>query len=203
MWLWLMQRGLFRKPESGAGGGAPGGGQAPPDDDAEEGQEPGGAHPQEGGDGDARSVAELPEWARKALGDLRRENAQHRQAKKEAQSAAQKAEEERLAQEKRWQELAEKRAQELEAAQARLNRMEREALQREVAQEAGLPPELAPRLQGDDRAAMLKDAQALAALIPAGDDNPGSPPGPAGGRASQQEMDEKREAELRSRFRLN
>ncbi|MEV6344138.1 hypothetical protein [Actinoplanes sp. NPDC051851] len=52
----------------------------------------------------------------------------------------------------------------------------------EVAQEAGLGPELAARLQGDSREALLADAQALAALIPAQPDGPRTPaPDPSQG----------------------
>ncbi len=62
-----------------------------------------------------QDVSQLPAWAQALVKDLRAENAKHRTGKKAAEEAAAKAEEQRLLDEKKWQELAEKRAKELEA----------------------------------------------------------------------------------------
>ena len=64
-----------------------------------------------------QTVDSLPPWAQDLISSLRGENATHRKAKKEAELAAQAAEEARLAQEKEWQQLAEKR-------QARIQELE-------------------------------------------------------------------------------
>lgn len=85
--------------------------------------------------------------------------------------------EQKLIEEKKWQQLAEQRDVELKR-----ERIER--LRLEVAGAKGVPPALAGRLQGDDRAAMEKDADAiLAALTEAakGARGPGVPPPPGGG----------------------
>ena len=58
----------------------------------------------------AGSVDDLPEWARKEIAELRRESAAQRKARQEAAEAAAKADEQRLEQERKYAELAEKRA---------------------------------------------------------------------------------------------
>lgn len=62
-------------------------------------------------------VEDLPEWAQSMVAELRRENAGHRTKAKEAETAAAAAEEQRLASQQQWQELAESR-------QARLAELE-------------------------------------------------------------------------------
>ena len=51
-------------------------------------------------------VKDLPEWAQKLVTELRTENAQARTAKTKLEKDAQAAEEQRLANEKKWEELA-------------------------------------------------------------------------------------------------
>lgn len=69
------------------------------------------------GEQTVQTVDGLPDWAQSLIGDLRKENAGHRKAKKEAETAAQKAEDERLAKQQEWKQLAEKH-------QARLSELE-------------------------------------------------------------------------------
>lgn len=56
------------------------------------------------------ALSHLPAEAQTMIAELRRENAAHRRAKADAEKAAQAADERRLAEEKRFQELAEQRA---------------------------------------------------------------------------------------------
>ena len=62
----------------------------------------------------------MPAWAQKEIRDLREENKRRRQ---DAAAAKQRAEEERLTEQQKWQELAERRAQELTAAHARIDEL--------------------------------------------------------------------------------
>lgn len=59
----------------------------------------------------------LPDWAQRELRDARKEAAKYREGKLEAEKAAKAAEDTRLAEQQKWQELAEKRAKELEGLQ--------------------------------------------------------------------------------------
>lgn len=56
----------------------------------------------------------LPEWAQSEMQALRREAAAHREKKLEAERAAKAAEDARLTEQQKWQELADKRGKELE-----------------------------------------------------------------------------------------
>jgi hypothetical protein len=60
-------------------------------------------------------VDQLPEWAKKELAELRAEAKKRRLQLREQEQAAAKAEEQRLVEQAKWQELAEKRGKELEA----------------------------------------------------------------------------------------
>lgn len=89
------------------------------------------------------------------------------------ESAQKTADEKRLIDERKWQELAEKRAEELE-------REKSARLRFEAAAEAGVPAALASRIQGEDKAAMAKDAKSLLEFLkPA--NKLGMPPAPDGG----------------------
>ena len=149
--------------------------------------------------GSVQKVEDLPDWAQSMIVDLRKENAGHRTKAKDAEKAAQEADERRLAEEKRWQELAEKRQAELEKASQELARVQREVLARDVAQAAGLPAALAARLRGTTREELEADAAELKKLIPT--QTPGAPAGPNRSGGSS-EMDDSRKAEIRQRFRL-
>lgn len=169
--------GLYRAADSGGAGVS--GGQAPAD--TEGGPDPVSGEDSQPGAGQG-SEAGADGWTvEKALAEikaLRAENAKHRKAKSEAERLAQAADEARLAEEKKFAELADKRAKERDDALAKLQEMERSLWQQKAAQAAGLSPELAERLRGDDEAAILADAQALAKLLPAPPAGQGAPPGP-------------------------
>ena len=191
--------GLYRAADSGGAGGA--GAQVPADTES---------GPVLGAGGDSLPVEEQGSEAgadgwtvEKALAEikaLRAENAKHRKAKSEAERLAQAADEARLAEEKKFAELADKRAQERDAALAKLQEMERSLWRQKAAQAAGLTPELAERLRGDDEAAIMADAQALAKLLPA-TTGQGAPPGPQK-VGTPTAPDEAKMAEIKQRFRL-
>jgi ribosome-binding ATPase YchF (GTP1/OBG family) len=63
-------------------------------------------------------VDALPDFAKKMIEELRKENASHRKAKQAAQEAATKAEEARLEEERNFQELAEQRKAKIEELEA-------------------------------------------------------------------------------------
>ena len=76
----------------------------------DEGQEPNVATEQFAGSENTQwSVDKLPVGAQAYIEELRKENAKHRRAKKTAESATKKAEEDRLADQQEWQQLAETR----------------------------------------------------------------------------------------------
>ena len=58
----------------------------------------------------AERVEDLPDWAKREILDLRRESQAQRKARQEAEAAAAQAEEQRLADERKFEELADKRA---------------------------------------------------------------------------------------------
>jgi hypothetical protein len=141
------------------------------------------------------------EQALAEIKNLRGEAAKYRKAKSEAERAAQAAEEARLAEEKKFAELAEKRAKERDEALEKLQEMERTVWRQKAAQAAGLSLELAERIRGEDEAAMMEDAKALAKLLPAPDaGQPGAPPGPQKRPAGKSE-EELRETALRNKRR--
>ena len=113
------------------------------------------------------------------------------QAKTEAdrKAAADKA----LADQAQWQKLAEQREIELKAERT-------ERLRMEVAVAKGLPVGLAGRLQGDDKAAMEKDADTILAQIAEaakGKLGPGVPPPPQGGRPAATDLSKMTPDEIR------
>jgi hypothetical protein len=97
-------------PDTGNGGGT---GQAPNNDNPTSDVAPG-AQAQDKdratpATGTAGKVDELPEWAQREIRDLRKENGDRRKAEQSAAEAARKAEEDRMAQQNEWRELAQKR----------------------------------------------------------------------------------------------
>lgn len=107
-----------------------------------------------------------------ALADARDEAAKRRIKENELQAQIEqinaeqrKGKEKELAEQQRWQELAEQREKELQTIQAQLE-AERKAGQRSrIALEAGLPAMLQDRIKGDDEDAMRDDAKKLAELF--------------------------------------
>lgn len=103
------------------------------------------------------------------LQDLR-----HKEAQREAAEKA--ANDKRLADEKKWEELAATRDAELKT-----ERLQR--LRLEVALKKGLPPELAARLTGETPEQLEKDAEALLPLLKPR--SPGVPPGGGDGQPAK------------------
>lgn len=70
-----------------------------------------------------KEVKDLPDWAQKLVTDLRGENAQARTARTKLEKDAQAAEETRLANEKKWEELANKHQGKLKEIEPQLETM--------------------------------------------------------------------------------
>ena len=104
---------------------------------------------------------ELPEWARKKLTKANAESANYRTRLREAEAKLAEA----------------KTPEEMEAAIAAFRdtnaKLERQILVRDVADEVGLPKELAARLQGDTREELMADAKNLAKFAVVEKDEPG------------------------------
>jgi hypothetical protein len=92
-----------------------------------------------------------------------------------------KAEEDRLADQAKWKELAEKRENELAELRASLEAKSLEALRLQVAGEMKFPAELATRLQGKTIDELKSDAEKMAAFLKP--TTPGIPPAPPRGGA--------------------
>lgn len=90
------------------------------------------------------------------------------------QNQAKTAEEERLAGEAKWKELAEKREQELKAVQSQLQEASIAQLRLQVAATHGIPANLAGRLVGSTLEELTTDAQAMQGFLKPV--TPGMPP---------------------------
>lgn len=90
------------------------------------------------------------------------------------QSQAKTAEEKRLQEEAKWQQLAEKREKELQAMQAQLQEASVNQLRLQVAAQHGLPTDLAARLVGSTLEELTADAQKMLAYLKPS--TPGIPP---------------------------
>lgn len=110
-----------------------------------------------------------PEDARAAITALRQENASWRTKVRDLEPLAAKATAAEEAQKTETQKLTEK----LAAAEAAAQAAQGTALRFQVAAAKGLPPELAGRLQGATEAELNADADALAALVNTGVQQPG------------------------------
>jgi len=107
------------------------------------------------------------------------------------------AAEAKLAEEKRWQELAQQR-------DAELKRERAERMRSSVALSKGLTPDLAARLQGDDEAALAADADKLLVQVQAAAkraEGPGVPPAPQGGRPVQVDLANMSPEQVREYYR--
>ena len=114
-------------------------------------------------------------------------------AQAQAEAARKEAADKALADQAQWQKLAEQRETELKAERIKLLRLE-------VAAVKGLPMSLAGRLQGDDKAAMEKDADTILAQIAEaakGKLGPGVPPPPQGGRPAATDLSKMTPEEIR------
>lgn len=117
-----------------------------------------------------------PERAKKLIDKLREENKGLRRLTKDVDALKlqqQQAEDKRLADEKQWEALANKRAKELEDAKRELAASEIKRLRVQVIASKKLNPALAERLQGTTLEEIEADADALAALF-----TPPADPGP-------------------------
>ena len=123
---------------------------------------PNGATP-DGNAAQPETVESLPEWAQKLVKDLRKENEKRRQ---QADAERTQAEEKRLAEQQKWQELAEQRARERDELKPYKDRFEAlDAARRAelMAEVAKWPTEVKAMLPGEDAdAATLGEAVAKA-----------------------------------------
>lgn len=90
-------------------------------------------------------VDQLPDWAQREIAELRKENANHREAKQKAADAATKAEEQRLEAERKFEELAQQRQAriaELEPIADRYNALAAKLTAEMEAEIAKLPDEI-------------------------------------------------------------
>lgn len=110
-------------------------------------------------------LEDLPQSWQEHIKDLRSENAGRRTKLQEIEEEQERAREEEMQRKEEWKELAEKRQGELDALAQEKETLERKLLVQDVAQEIGLPPNLADRLQGDTREELVKDAKELHSLV--------------------------------------
>lgn len=103
----------------------------------------------------AEGLDALPEWAQQEIRNLRSEAAKHRTAKAAAQKAAEEAEEARLAEEKKFQELAEKRQGQIAALEPK----------------AQLADALTERIRAQVDAEIAEWPEEVKALLPQGDES--------------------------------
>ena len=131
-------------------------------------------------DGTTNEGEALGEGGIKALHAERKARAE---AEKRATEMAKRIEEYEAAQRTEAENLAHERDKalaELEAERKARADAERAVIAREVVAELGLPVELAGRIQGDDREAMLEDAKVFAAIAKANEPSRPAPIGAVG-----------------------
>ena len=104
-------------------------------------------------------AAELKD-TRKALSKANREAAQRRKKLETYEKADQERKDAELSE-------MEKLQKQLTDREGELEELNQKELQRSIAEEVGLPPALAKRIQGDNKEAMQEDAEKLLADIPA------------------------------------
>lgn len=118
----------------------------------------------------------LPTEAQEYIRQLRDEAAKHRTNAQTLKTQLQGIEDDQLKANQKWEELAQKRQDRIAELEGQLASQALAMLRVKVAQEVGLPAELAERLQGDDEKALKKDAEAMLKLLkPAGGDGLGTP----------------------------
>lgn len=155
----------------------------------------------------------LPDWVKdpaKAYDEIKKvrdEAATHRKKLRELETAeakrqadAKAAEEQKLKEQGELQKLLEQRDKELAETRAKAAEAERKNLQVKAANAAGIPLELAPRLQGATEEELLADAQALKNVFDTQTKSPGGQKNTRGVAPSGSgvgETDEQRRARLR------
>ena len=134
---------------------------------------------------DGAGDAVLGEAGIKALNAERDARAEAEKRAKELESRLQAIEDANKTEAEKAEAELQRRLAELDARDASLAAQEHELLKRSVATAKGLPAELADRLQGDDRKALEKDADALLAMVtPAGEPRKPKPVANLGSNAS-------------------
>lgn len=134
---------------------------------------------------DGADDAALGEGGIKALNAERDARAEAEKRAKELEARLQAIEDANKTEAEKAEAELQRRLAELDARDASLAAQEHELLRRSVATAKGLPAELAGRLQGDDRKALEKDADALLAMVvPSGEPRKPKPVANLGNGAS-------------------
>ena len=115
--------------------------------------------------GEAQDVKALPAWAQTLISQVRAEAAANRRKASEYEKQQQAAEQARLAEQNRWEELAKQYKADLDKLAAERDAERRAALVSRVALKHNLPPELADRLKGATEEELEQDAARLSKLI--------------------------------------
>ena len=115
---------------------------------------------------DARSDALDAEALKQQIAEVRKEAASYRRKLRDLESSQQLAQEAKLKEEKKWQELAELKDKELTELKANLEDQALQNLRLEVAMRLGLPVKFADRLKGNSREELEEDATEILALLP-------------------------------------
>lgn len=115
--------------------------------------------------GEVKDVKSLPAWAQTLLSEVRAEAAANRKKASDYEKQQQAAEQARLAEQNRWEELAKQYKTDLDKLAAERDAERRKALVQAAALKHQLPPDLASRLIGETEEELDADASRLAKLI--------------------------------------
>jgi hypothetical protein len=144
------------------GGGSPPAGTPDPNPQPQAGNT---SQPQAGGEPATNDLTALPAWAQTLISQVRAEAATHRRKASEYERQQQAAEQARLAEQNRWEELAKQYKTDLDKLAAERDAERRKALVQAVALKHQLPADLAARLIGETEEELDADAGRLAKLI--------------------------------------
>ena len=114
----------------------------------------------------ADSVDQLPDWAKKLVSDLRKENAGHRKAKQAAETAAEEAARKAAEEQGEFKRLYEEEKSKREQAEAAKKAAELAHLKAKVSAKHNLPQVLADRLTGETEEELEADALILLEALP-------------------------------------
>ena len=114
---------------------------------------------------EAQDVKALPAWAQTLISNVRAEAAANRRKASEYEKQQQAAEQARLAEQNRWEELAKQYKTDLDRLTAERDAERRKALVQAVALKHQLPADLAGRLIGETEEELDADAARLSKLI--------------------------------------
>ena len=148
-------------------------------EEEEKGQEPNETPPgaEQTDDAGSESLTTRIAVMEKELSDARKENASWRKKLRAQEEAQKEAQEAKLAEDKKWEELAKLKEAELTGLKARVEAETLHGLRLEVAMRTGLPVKFADRLQGSSQEELEADAAEILALLPKSADTP-KPPAP-------------------------